>query len=78
MRLGVITRPMMRLVGVFSPLVREAVEVLYQFERPFVMDTSKFERAFGAQGTSHREAIRQIAQAWSDQSIPPSTKGRSA
>ena len=63
MRLGVITRPMMQFVGVFSPLVRESVEVFYQFERPFVMDTSKFERAFGAQVTPHREAIRQIVQA---------------
>jgi nucleoside-diphosphate-sugar epimerase len=79
MRLGVITRPMMRLVGVFSPLVREAVEVLYQFERPFVMDASKFERAFGSQVTPHHDAIRQIAQAGkSAQTIPPSTRGSSA
>lgn len=78
-RLGVITRPMMRLVGVFSPLPREAVEVLYQFERPFIMDSSKFVRAFGAQITPHQEAISQIVQAWgSDHNIPPSTRGSSA
>ena len=63
MRLGVITQPMMRFVGMFSPLVRESAEVLYQFERPFIMDTSKFERAFGAQVAQHREAIQQIVRA---------------
>jgi nucleoside-diphosphate-sugar epimerase len=63
-RMGVIRRPMMVLAGLFSPLVREAVEVLYQFERPFVMDASKFEQAFGAQVTPHREAIQRIVQDW--------------
>jgi len=74
MRLGVITRPMMRFVGIFSPLVREAVEVLYQFERPFVVDSAKFARAFGANVTPHGEAVRQVAQA----AMLRKTSGRSA
>lgn len=79
LRLGIITRPMMRFVGVFSPLPREALEVLYQFEQPFIMDSSKFVRAFGAQVTPHQEAISQIVQAWGrDHSIPPSTRASSA
>jgi hypothetical protein len=49
----------MRLVSVFSPMVREVLENLYQFEQPFVLDGGKFEGAFGPfQTTSHREAIR--------------------
>jgi len=35
------------LAGLFNRQIREAREVLYQFEQPFVMDTSKFERTFG-------------------------------
>ena len=53
---------MRRLAGLFSPRAREAVEVLYQFERPFIMDASKFEHTFGATVTPHREAVRQIVQ----------------
>ena len=53
---------MLRLAGLFSPLVREALEILYQFERPFVMEATKFERAFGRSVTPHAEAVRQIAQ----------------
>jgi nucleoside-diphosphate-sugar epimerase len=43
----------------FSPLMRHALGVLYQFSEPFIIDHSKYERAFGAETTPHREAIRQ-------------------
>lgn len=50
---------MIRLAGRFNPLVRELNETLYQFERPFISDASKFERAFGPfVPTPHREAVR--------------------
>ncbi len=62
-RMGVIRRPMMVLAGLFSPQIRESLEVLYQFENPFVMDASKFTRAFGSRVTPHREAIRQTLNA---------------
>lgn len=59
-RMRVISRPIMLFVGLFSPMIREALEVLYQFERPFVMDSSKFARTFGQRSTPHRDAIREI------------------
>jgi hypothetical protein len=37
--------------------------VLYQFEQPFVMDTSKFERTFEATITPLRDGIRQTLAA---------------
>jgi nucleoside-diphosphate-sugar epimerase len=46
-KIGVASRWMIRLVGVLNPLVRELNETLYQFERPFVSDASKFQHAFG-------------------------------
>jgi hypothetical protein len=47
------------MVGLFNPLVRELNETLYQFERPFISDASKFESAFGPfVPTPHREAVR--------------------
>ena len=56
---GVATRTMIRLAGLFNPLVRELNETLYQFERPFISDASKFERAFGPfVPTPHREAVQ--------------------
>jgi nucleoside-diphosphate-sugar epimerase len=58
-KVGVAPRPMIRLVGVFNPLVRELNETLYQFERPFVSDASKFQGPFGPfEPTRHPEALR--------------------
>jgi nucleoside-diphosphate-sugar epimerase len=58
-KVGVASRPMIRIVGLFNPLVRELNETLYQFERPFVLDASKFQRAFGPfEPTPHPEAVR--------------------
>lgn len=42
----------------FNPDIRPALEVFYQFDRPFVVDHTKFERSFGAQPTPHRQAIK--------------------
>ena len=61
---GVASRTMIRLAGLFNPLVRELKETLYQFDRPFISDASKFERAFGPfVPTPHREAVRRTV-AW--------------
>lgn len=62
-RMRVIGRPMMRLAGLFSPTIRETLEVLYQFERPFIMDSGKFERAFGRRVTPHAEAVHHTVEA---------------
>lgn len=56
---GVYTRPVMRIVALFSPMVHEVLEELYQFEAPFVMSGDKFARAFGSNVTPHSEAIKQ-------------------
>jgi nucleoside-diphosphate-sugar epimerase len=43
--------------GVFNPDVRAVRDVLYQSQDPWVVDHSKFERAFGPGATPHAEAI---------------------
>jgi nucleoside-diphosphate-sugar epimerase len=56
---GIVSRPMIRLVGLFKPLVRELDETLYQFEQPFVSDASKFQGVFGPfEPTPHPEAVK--------------------
>jgi nucleoside-diphosphate-sugar epimerase len=48
---------LLRVMGLFNPGMREIIEMLYEFEEPFVVDNSKFERAFGERTTPLREAI---------------------
>ena len=57
-RIAVASRPMIRIGGLFNPLLRELNETLYQFERPFVSDASKFQAAFGPfEPTPHQAAV---------------------
>jgi nucleoside-diphosphate-sugar epimerase len=49
---------MVSLGGLFIPAARETIEMLYEFEKPFVVDDSKFKQAFGDIATSHPEAVR--------------------
>jgi hypothetical protein len=37
--------------------MRELAEMSYQFEEPFVLDTSKYESVFGAAGTPLADAV---------------------
>ncbi len=61
-KLRVAPRIAVSLLALFNPLMREIKEILYQFEEPFIMDHSKFQRAFGAKTTPHREAIRETLE----------------
>ena len=48
---------LMRALGLVNPMMRELAEMAYEFEEPFVLDTSKYEAAFGGAGTPLATAI---------------------
>jgi nucleoside-diphosphate-sugar epimerase len=48
---------LLRAMGLFNPGMRELIEMLYEFEEPFVVDHSKFEEAFGEHATLLKGAI---------------------
>lgn len=48
----------LRTVGFFNPEARELVEMMYQFDEPFVVEHGKFVDAFGDISTPLLEAIR--------------------
>ncbi len=50
---------LMRFLGIFNPAMAETVEMMYEWTAPFVLDTSKAERAFGWQATPLGQAIRE-------------------
>jgi nucleoside-diphosphate-sugar epimerase len=50
---------MLQLAGMFIPEVKEMIEIWYEFDEPYVVDHSPFAKAFGANPTPHREAIRE-------------------
>jgi nucleoside-diphosphate-sugar epimerase len=48
---------MMRIGGLFIPPAREIVEMIYEFEKDFVVDSSKFTKAFGLKATPYRDGV---------------------
>lgn len=58
----VVPRWMVRLIGILNPVMRESVEMLYQYEREYVFDSGKFESAFDFRPTSYEEGIREIVR----------------
>jgi nucleoside-diphosphate-sugar epimerase len=53
---------LLRAMGLFNPGMREMIEILYEFEEPFVVDDSKFEEAFGEHATLLKGAIGDTVQ----------------
>ncbi len=60
----VLSKPMLRVVGLFDPRVRQSLEMLYQNEAPYLFDSTKFASAFGFEGTPYDEAIRIAAASY--------------
>jgi nucleoside-diphosphate-sugar epimerase len=52
-----VPRLALRVLGLFNPMMRGLAEMSYQFDEPFVLDTSKYESVFGAAGTPLAAAI---------------------
>lgn len=55
-----VPRYMVRFLGLFMPIMKETVEMMYQYERDYVFDSSKFEKRFELQATPYSEGIKNI------------------
>jgi nucleoside-diphosphate-sugar epimerase len=49
---------MLRVLGLFNPLIKEFPEMLYQNEMDYVFDSSKFEKRFGMMATPPKEGVK--------------------
>ncbi|MEM8887315.1 MAG: NAD-dependent epimerase/dehydratase family protein [Bacteroidota bacterium] len=59
-RVRVISDFMLKLIGIFVPVMRELPEMNYQYDRDYIFDSSKFELEFSMKPTPYREGIRRI------------------
>jgi nucleoside-diphosphate-sugar epimerase len=53
---------MVRIMGIFIPIMREFVEMSYQNDRDYVFDSSKFNKRFNLAPTPYTEGIRTIVE----------------
>ena len=62
-RIGRVPSPLLRLAGLFSPGARELPEMRYQFDRPFVLDSTAAQQAFNLVPASTDEALGETIRA---------------
>ncbi|QXJ22091.1 NAD-dependent epimerase/dehydratase family protein [Actinomadura graeca] len=62
-RIRRLPRPLFTALGTYSPLFRELRETRYQFDKPYVVDSSAFETTFGMAPTPLDEALKSIVAA---------------
>lgn len=61
-RFMVAPKLIIRIMGLFNPLMDEMLEMLYQYDRPYVFISKKIEDRFGIKPTPYEEGIRQIVK----------------
>jgi len=59
----VVGKTMIQFLGLFNSIMKEFVEMLYQYDREYVFDSSKFEKAYNFKATSYLEGIKQVIKA---------------
>jgi len=67
-RVKIMSKGMLGAAGLFVPAARETVEMLYEFEHPFVVDSSETETRFGIQATEMSRGLG-VTLEWYRESI---------
>lgn len=58
LKVSAMGKAMMWMGGLFIPEAKESVEMMYEFEKPFIVDLSRFEKTFGMKATPMKDAIK--------------------
>jgi len=67
-----------RALGLLNPTMRELVEMSYEFDEPFVLDTTKYQSTFGSDATPLSAAIAATVAWYRDRHGASATPRRSA
>jgi nucleoside-diphosphate-sugar epimerase len=60
-----LSRSMVRIVGLFNSMAKETVEMMYQYEHPYLFDSSQFSQTFYP-ATAYADGIRQTVMSLSE------------
>ncbi len=59
----VVGKTMVQILGLFNSIMKEFVEMLYQYDRDYVFNSSKFEKAYDFKPTSYLDGIKAVVKA---------------
>jgi nucleoside-diphosphate-sugar epimerase len=57
-----INKFMLRCVGLFNPIVRNSIEMYYQYQHDYQFNSDKFQSVFNAKPTPYREGFEMLAK----------------
>ena len=49
---------LLKILGLFMPIMREMPEMMYQYDRDYVFDSGKFMSRFGIAATSYAQGVK--------------------
>jgi len=61
-RIQVASRLIIKILGLFMPLMREMPEMMYQYDRDYVFNSDKFNSHFDFKTTPYLEGIKAIVK----------------
>ena len=62
-KITILPRWMIRMAGLFNPIIKESVEMLYQYDSEYLFDSGKFDKAFKFEKVLYPEGIRNSMEA---------------
>jgi nucleoside-diphosphate-sugar epimerase len=57
-KITVLPKLMIQLAGLFNPIIKESVEMLYQYDSEYIFDSGKFDKAFKFDKVLYADGIR--------------------
>jgi len=57
-------RSVLSLLGLFNPLMREFKEMMYEFEKPYLVNHDKFQDHFNFKPTSFEQGVKETVEWW--------------
>lgn len=61
-KVTVLSKWLLKMMGWFVPVLKEMPEMMYQYDRDYFFDSSKFERRFNFKPTSYQEGIKKTVE----------------
>jgi nucleoside-diphosphate-sugar epimerase/uncharacterized protein YndB with AHSA1/START domain len=61
-KVSVVSLWLFKILGLFNPIMKEMVEMMYQFDRDYFFDSTKFDRRFNFRTTTYKEGVKRTIE----------------
>lgn len=68
-KIQVVPAWLIKLLGLFIPVMKEFPEMIYQYEQDYIFDSAKFEKRFGMTATSPKDGIKMLIEQLKTQNV---------